>query len=280
MDLGWRKIEHIKTLQDSTASEDEQFTMHFKELTDNQDDGMTFYNTWASQGEFSNAETWEALGLEQGFKPVPAALEFPPAYKHSEVTFPVHELREWMVDAIPHTQLGAWSSISNYKAVLKDPTGRIQRNLDNGALKLPSKFSHYRFCEGEVGFTLKAESPPRLLLVPEMIFTDPDPAVVAMVQVLQDAADVPAPAGDPPDDDAHHRGRNLVKKHVSIVALSLHEKHSVTYLRMYHEVFKKLGKHPVVESQRLGMSTHLDGLCSIPLGIETALEVLNEMLTV
>lgn len=124
----------------------------------------------------------------------------------------------------------------------------------------------------------------------QLTFENPTPEVLRNLATLVEMSDDSAIAGTLPlhtDGAASDRSlpapdaaiRKTMRKLVgSIVIVHKREWHDV-WVSAYHEFFKTTGRHPVVESARLCLDSHLDYVFTRPLWPSVLIHILENTLT-
>ena len=132
----------------------------------------------------------------------------------------------------------------------------------------------------------------------QLTFTNPTAAVVRQLATLMEIADGGSyEASTPPDVDVVHRDgrasdarnehakpeqvleRHRLRRLAGCIAIATNRDWHEVWVMAYHRFFKVTGRHPVSESIRLGLPTHLDFVFSDPSWPGVLHNVLDEMLT-
>jgi hypothetical protein len=144
--------------------------------------------------------------------------------------------------------------------------------------------------------TMKRSKDDPMQLTLTLHFTNPTSAVLKNLSTLMEIADTVHEAGDTAGTRyADGRASDPCNKHVTpdqkpirdrlrqlagCVAVATKQDWHTVWVLAYHRFFKLTGRHPVIESIRLGLPTHLDFVFTDPSWPGVLHNVLEEMLTV
>lgn len=141
---------------------------------------------------------------------------------------------------------------------------------------------------------MKSKSDPRQLTL-TLQFTNPTPAVLQNLSTLLEIADSSTQVGD--TAGIHHpdgRASDPVNRHVTpeqkplrnrlrqlagCISVATKQDWHTVWVLAYHRFFRITGRHPVTESIRLGLPTHLDFVFTDPSWPGVLHNILEEMLT-
>lgn len=127
----------------------------------------------------------------------------------------------------------------------------------------------------------------------QLSFTNPTPAVLSELSTLLEIADSHTIAGDsacvghydgtqsnfPNMTNEQRTTRKDLRRLAGCVSIATKQDWHTVWVLVYHRFFEIVGKHPVTESMKLGMPTHLDYVCTSQAWIEILRDILDEMLT-
>lgn len=142
--------------------------------------------------------------------------------------------------------------------------------------------------------TMKSKSDPRQLTL-TLQFTNPTPAVLRNLSTLLEIADGSETSGDTaginyPDGRASDPcNKNVtpeqkplrarLRQLAGCISIATKQDWHTVWVLAYHRFFKLTGHHPVTESIRLGLPTHLDFVFTDPSWPGVLHGVLDEMMT-
>ena len=126
-----------------------------------------------------------------------------------------------------------------------------------------------------------------------LVFTDPHPSVLRKLALLVEVADESDVTGEPElrheakgsDPEKPVRAgkqadpdRRAIHKLVGCVAIATGASWHDVWVKAYHRFFRRTGHHPVTESVRLKLATHLDFVCGNSQWMDVLKDELEKML--